>query len=353
MVSGERKTVKQTPLVSIIVVTYNSEQYITKCLKSILNLKYHRKEIIVVDSSSTDSTIKLVSKLSGKLKMVESKQNLGYAGANNLGFSKSRGKYILLLNPDTEIEKDALDHLVSALEGNDIASAAQPSVFLYIQRKLLNLTGKEVHFLGFDWIRDYRKKVLPPSGEISSISGSAVLLRASTLKRIGLFDPEYFMYYEDSDLSWRMRLAGKTMVYVPSSTVYHDYKFHRGSNRATQEKFAYYERNRLITVLKNYELKTLFLLLPALTISNLGLYIVAMLQGWMGAKIKADLGVLAKLGYILKRRKEIAAIRSRSDRDLNEGFVSRMSFIYFDHPLVRYLANPFFTAYWNLIRPLI
>lgn len=342
-----------SPLVSIIVVTHNSEKYISKCINSILKLSYPHSEVIVVDCASGDGTLKQLRRWQRRIKIIEVGANLGFAAGNNLGFTRAKGKYLLLLNPDTEITKEALDLLVEVMEADSKIAAAQPSVFLYKQRKVLNLTGKEVHFLGFDWIRDYRRKQPPPIGEIFSISGAAVLLRARTLKRIGLFDASYFMYFEDSDLSWRIRLYGEKMWYVAEAVVYHDYKYHLQSEQAMQRKIRYYERNRMITVLKNYETKTLLLLLPVILLTEAGLLMLSLAQGWFMVKIRAEAEVVRELGSILKGREELKRLRKRTDHQLVPGFVSTVSFMYFDHPLVRIIANPVFDGYWRLVRPLI
>jgi len=351
MVLRKWKTVMPAPLVSVIIVTHNSKPYISRCLRSLFKSRYPNFEVIVVDCASTDSTRKLIGNYSQKLSLIPSEENLGFAAANNLGFSHAKGKYLLLLNPDTEIEANALALLVVELEDDAQIAAAQPSIFLYKQHKLLNLTGKEVHFLGFDWIRDYKKRVLPPAGEIFSISGAGVLLRSSTLRHVGLFDPEYFMYFEDSDLSWRIRLFGKKMKYVPLARVYHDYKYLRGDSKSTQDKIRYYERNRLITLLKNYEPKTIVLLFPILLMSELGMIVMSIFQGWFATKIRAEWGVLTKLGYIMKRRRDLVDLRRKSDSQLVAGFVSKLAFKNFDHPLVRNVANPIFSAYWSLVSP--
>lgn len=341
------------PVVSVIIVTHNSQEYLVKCLRSVFSMRYKPLEVIVVDNASTDRTKRILRKYEKKAKLLYLESNLGYAEANNIAAEISGGKYIFLLNPDTVIEPRTLFPLVQEMETERKVGACQPTVLLYKSADL-NLTGKEVHFLGFDWIRDYKKKKTPPKGEIHSITGSAVLLRKSALKHTGLFDPTYFMYYEDSDLAWRLRMLGYEMVYVPESIVRHDYKlFPKGSVDAFFRKLFFLERNRLMNVVKNYEFKTLVLLAPVFISAELGLLCVAARQKWLHVKLRSYTSFFQQIPHILKTRSFLQKKRKRTDAQLQHGFRSVISTQLFQSRLVRYIANPFFSAYWSLVRRFI
>src|SRR5690606_19862568 len=137
----------------------------------------------------------------------------------------------------------------------------QPLILL--PNKRINASGILPHFLGFNSLRDYEKNSPSKNNFIFSCSGSAFLITRSLFLKLRGFDSEYFMYFEDSDLCWRAVLSGETIEVVPNAIVTHDYEPIPKTNYFNlSKKYFYYERNRILTIFKNYSLSTLILLMP-------------------------------------------------------------------------------------------
>ena len=315
------------PLVSIIIVTYHSEKYITDCLNSLAKITYPNYEIIIIDNNT---------------------KNLGYATANNLAALKAKGQYLFFLNPDTQVTPDFLDYLVAKLEANSPIAVVQPAVYLLKDKNKLNLTGKITHYLGMDWIKDYLSSQKVKSQFIYSFSGSAFLIRKNIFLKLHGFDNKYFMYYEDSDLSWKINLAGQKIYFENKSIIYHDYKYEPlESYQKLSTKIYYAERNRLLNILKNYERKTLILLLPAILLFELSMLVYALATGWGFTKIKiyAELFELRK--HILKQRKFIKQIRKVSDQEILKNMQSEIKFVKYEQWAVKKVLNPALKIYWR------
>ncbi len=342
------------PLVSCIVVTYNSEKYIKSCLTALSKVNYKNLEIILVDNQSTDKTISVAQKFGKNVKLISNPKNDGYAGGHSLGIQHSTAKYVFLLNPDTVVTPDFLLPMVEVAEGNSKIAAVQPAVYLAKKTKSLNLTGKVTHYLGFDWLRDYEATTLPQSGEIISFSGSGVLLKISAYKSVGGLDANYFMYYEDSDLGWRLRMNGFSIWFCAESIIYHDYKFIPDETyQSLKQKLFWAERNRLYTFFKNYELSTLVLLLPIFIFMEFSLLVYFLTKGWLGTKLKSYVSLWQVKNQLLKSRKKVQKQRTLNDRFVASQFKSRMDFSLFDHPVIKYIINPLLLVYWKLIWPLV
>ncbi len=340
-------------LVSIIIVTYNSQEYLENCLQSVFKTDDSSFEVFVIDNGSTDRTLEIIKKFP-QVRLIKSKKNLGYAGGNNLGVKEAKGKQVAILNPDTQVSPGWLKPLVRALKQPEVA-VGQPKIMLAQEEKRINLIGKTTHYLGFDWLADYRKKDYQMSQqEIISFSGSAFLIKREVFQKIGGFDPDYFMYFEDSDLSWRLRLAGYRLLLVPESVVYHQYQYQpKEEYQQAQQKFYYLERNRLITLLKNYSWKTLFLLLPAIKLMEKGMIFYFLTRGWWWGKPKGYFWLLLNLPRILKKRQKVQKMRKWSDREMVKNFVGKIEFEEFDNFLLRNIANPVLGFYWRLVKGLI
>lgn len=342
------------PKVSIIIVTFNSATYLNSCLKSVLNSSYPEKEIIIIDNNSTDETRIIVKKFGDKIKKYNTGKNLGYAGGNNFGIEKSSGKYLFLLNPDTLVEKGFLEPLVSEIEKNKKIAACQPLIRLMNNKKKINLTGKVTHYLGFDWVDNYLKEIPPEKREIYSFSGCGILLRRDLLDKIGVFDETYFMYYEDTDLSWRIRLVGYKIVFVPESIIFHDYKYIPQENyQSLKNKIYYNERNRLLTLLKNYSFRTLLIILPILIFIELSIIIFSFFNGWFRKKFLGYCSIINLRNEIFKKRRFIQKIRLLSDKQIITNFTDKLSFGMFNRSEVKILINPFLSIYWKLVKNLI
>lgn len=342
------------PLVSIIVVTFNSQAYIQACLSSVLRLSYKPLEVIVVDNASTDETQAMLKSLQKHITIVQREKNIGYAAANNRGIQQAKGKYILLINPDAVATPNMLLPLVEEMEKDTYVGACQPLIYLSKDKNRINLWGKRRHFLGFDWIDGYRSTEVPPKEDIVSFSGAGVLFRASVLRTFRAFDETYFMYYEDSDLSWRMQISGVRMRRIPESVMFHDYKFIPNSHdQSLQNKLYLNERNRIMNLLKNYEIKTLVLLFPIFMLTEFGMMVFALQQGWLAQKLKGYRSILVHLPHILKERALVQGNRKVSDRSILSTFESQISFIFMRHPLLQHVANPSFSAYWRGVRAIL
>lgn len=218
---------KNAPLVSVIVLNFNGENYLERCLFSVLGTKYPNFEVIFVDNASTDSSLKIAEKIFGndkRLRIFQSTQNLGFSGGNNFGFSHARGDYIVFLNNDTIADPSWLAALVSTMEKDKTIGLAGSTI--------LSIDGKKLRGAGGLW-SDYLLFLYPvgagrkgdfeflPTFEVSFATGCSMIVRKEFLDEIGLFDPEIPYNYDDTLLSLKTWLAGKRVVSVSSSRIRH------------------------------------------------------------------------------------------------------------------------------------
>lgn len=218
---------KNAPLVSVIILNLNGENYLEQCLFSVLSTKYPNFEVIFVDNASTDSSLKIVEKAFGndqRLRIFRSTQNLGFSGGNNFGFSHAKGDYIVFLNNDTIADPYWLAALVSTMEKDKTIGLAGSTI--------LSIDGKKLRGAGGLW-SDYLLFLCPigagkggdfeflPTFEVSFATGCSMIVRKEFLDEIGLFDPEIPYNYDDTLLSLKTWLAGKRVVSVSSSRIRH------------------------------------------------------------------------------------------------------------------------------------
>lgn len=233
---------------SVIIVTYNSEKYIRACLDSIHDQKYPH-EIIVVDNNSKDRTIEIVSK-DPNVRFLETHSNLGYSVGNNIGTRYARGEYLVFLNPDTVVEDKWLIELIKPLEKTNRVITT-PKILTYDGKKI-NTCGNTNHFTGLTFTRGYEEtpNKYDSEEEVSGFSGCCFAIRKKDFERLGGFDEFFFLYNEDSDMSWRAQLNGFTIKYMPSSIVMHDYRL-----RMSAKKIYHLEKGRYLILRKYMPIK--------------------------------------------------------------------------------------------------
>lgn len=346
--------------VYIIIVTYDAEKYIKDCLVSVFSFlpKESNVNVVVVDNNSSDNTTEFIKENYPQIKLIENKENLGFAGGNNLGmkYAMDRGAdYIYLLNQDTIVEEDWLNKALSLAESNFQAGAVQSLLMLWPEKGRINSWGNEIHFLGFGFAGGYRKQLAIDNGqliskEIAYASGAAVLLRVSTLKEIGIFNPEFFMYHEDLDLGWRMNLAGYKILLAPKSIVYHKYEFSRSI-----KKYYYMERNRFWVLFQNYKWLTLILFLPALMVMNIGLLFSAWRGGWLREEFRAYKYYFNGRAWknLLDNRKIIQSKRKVKDQEILKLFTGKIDFQDVETLFIKFILNPIFNLYFKICRLII
>lgn len=346
--------------VAILIVSFNGRELLSDCLASVLasddgELKKH---VIVVDNASTDGSAALVRERFPQVELIEAGGNLGFAEGNNVGWEYVRRKlprvrYVYLLNQDTLVESGFLKSLVAYLETHLKVGSVQSKLRLHPQTDRVNTVGNRSHYLGFGFPTGYGQpdgSEYETPGPINYASGAGVMVRAELLERLGLFEPEMFMYLEDADLSWKLRQAGYEVHVVPQSVVLHKYRFNPG--------FAFYyhlERNRWWLLLVYYRLPTLLLLSPALLLMEAGQLLFAWRQKRLVDKLRAQAFFLSPRGLrlILRLRRRAQRRRVISDRQFLRDFASRIEFPEIQSRLLTHVANPIFAAYWWVVRRLL
>lgn len=255
-VNGERDLVRNDnplPLVSAVIVTYNSCDDIAACLDALLASDWPRLEIIVVDNASVDGTANLVARSHRTVRLVRAQSNLGFAGGNNLGFAQCQGDIVVAVNPDVQLLPAALRAFVYAF-GADSTLGVAGAKLLYPDRRTIQHAGGVVDFpLATTHHRGYGE---PDSGQydqpcaVDFVTGAALALRRQALTALGGFDAAFRpVYYEDVDLCYRARAAGWGVRYHPTVV-----GLHRTSvslDPAGETYFRYFHANRVRFVLKH------------------------------------------------------------------------------------------------------
>ncbi len=251
------KDILDFPLVSVAIVNLDGKEYLGRCLDSIKKLDYppDRLEIIVVDNGSTDSSVELIESGYSKVRLIKNDRNTGFAAANNQAAEAAKGEYIAFLNNDTRVDSRWLIELLDPVF-EDKEVVASGSKVLSMDGKSLDFVGGMINFEGKGFQIDYG---LPVEQDrhlqykfIPFANGGAMLIQRNIFLEAGGFDSDFFAYYEDVDLGWRLWLMGYRIVFVPKSIVYHQH--HGTSDRFSQDKLRFLkERNSLFSVFKNYD----------------------------------------------------------------------------------------------------
>jgi GT2 family glycosyltransferase len=305
---------EQNRSVSIVVLSYNNVKDLPECIRSLIIQTYHDFEIIIVDNGSTDGSEEFIRKNYPKIKIIQTGMNLGYSAGNNVGFEAAKGEYIVVVNPDTVADPKWLAELIKPLESDQTITATTSKILMYYQKDRINTCSNKNHPTGLTFCRGLNKSVDEFSNyqEVSSVSGCSFAVRKDMLKKINGFDPDFFLYQEDADLSWRIRFAGGKIMYVPKSIIYHKFKL-----SITPWKEFYLERNRYLILLKNLDSATLLFLLPSLIVTEIVTMSHAVLNGpkYIKSKLLAYLWILRNNKTVFAKRRETLSKKKISDKE--------------------------------------
>lgn len=223
------------PKVSIIILNWNGKKYLQPCLDSVFKINYSNYNVFFVDNASSDNSVDFVKKRykdkikSKKLKIIINDKNYGFAEGNNIAIRKvlkdKKVKYICLLNNDTKVDKNFLIELIKFAEKNPKIGILGSKIYYMNEPNRINFAGGEINML--IGIAKHRGNNEIDIGQYDKpeqtkyITGAVMCIKKEVLKKTGLFYKKFFMYYEDTDLSFRAKRKGYQLWYVPSSKVWH------------------------------------------------------------------------------------------------------------------------------------
>ena len=248
------------PSVSIIIVNFNGREFLSQCLRTLLNTDYPNYDIVVVDNASTDRSVDEIEasySSDSRIRIIKNHRNVGHAEGCNIGATITEGQYIIFLDSDIEFEAENwLGELVKVMEKDVSIGAAQAKILLAQDKRCLDYVCVAVDALG-TWAANYGSKEerLKENFEILAASSGCCIIRREVFDQAGGFDADYFIYDDDTDLSLRVRLLGYRILFVSSAVVIH----RGGVLRGVSGQMLYHSsKNRLYTAIKNYELRNVW-----------------------------------------------------------------------------------------------
>jgi GT2 family glycosyltransferase len=294
--------------VTVIVVAFADPSVCVRAAHSALAQTRPPLELLVVDNDPRGTTAKAMAedRSLGQARVIHPGRNLGYVRAVNLAAERAGGEWLFLLNPDAVAQSDCLERLLCAVDGPDVALVGA-QVLLADGRT--NAGENPVSIVGISWAGGLgRERERGEARDVAAVSGAALLVRREVFLSLGGLCPWFFMYFDDTDLAWRVRMSGRRVRYCPQAVVVHDYEFQKGAH-----KWFYLERNRLWALLSNLRLLTLMLLAPLLIVTEVVVTIHAISQGWLAEKVRAWLSLLRDRRQLIKWRRSVQIARHVSD----------------------------------------
>lgn len=315
---------KSYPLVSIIIVNWNGGEIFLQCLKSLSQITYPKWELIVVDNGSSDNSQKLASEVKLpciNIELIQNSFNVGFAPANNQGYKKAQGQYVLLLNNDTKVEKDFLSKMVSKMEEDGSAGVLQPKICLMDRPDYLDNAGSFFTKIGFLDHWGFLQKdgsEFAFEKEIFSAKGACMLIRKEVIEKVGLFDDDFFSYFEESDFCWRVWLIGYKVIFYPQVKIYHKVGFTIKRLNVFNINYHYY-KNRICSLIKNLEFNKLLIVLSAHLFISFSIAGVFLFRGHLDNSLMILRAIIWNVGNLpktLSKRKKIQQIRKVSDTQI-------------------------------------
>ena len=247
------------PKVTIIILNWNGKEDTIECLESLKHITYPNYEMLLVDNGSTDGSVECFREKYPGIEIIETGENLGFAGGNNVGIRRAMDEeadYVLLLNNDTVVDPEFLGELVKVAESNISIGIVGPKIYYYdyggrkdviwfAGGKMLRRIGQPFH----DGLHKIDKGQYGKLKNVDFITGCALLVKKEVIDKIGLLDVDYFAYFEDLDYNIKVSKAGYSIVYSPKAKIWHKGSSTSGFMSPTYIYF--HTRNRIIFVKKN------------------------------------------------------------------------------------------------------
>jgi len=336
---------KSKSLVSIVIVNYNAGNLLLDCVESIFKTRYDNFEVIMVDNASKDDSHKKCKEKFDRIHLIESKENLGYCEGNNVGIRQAKGDFIVILNPDTIVEPEWLNELLSAY--NILGEGLyQPKLLTSENHQVFNSTGNMIQIFGFGYSRGKGKidvGQFDKSETVGYSSGACLFTSSMTLEKIGLFDPFLFAYHDDLDLGWRAAQLGIKSYYIPKSVVYHAESF---SFKWSPQKFFLLERNRHYCLLTHYSRTTFFKILPSLILVEIVVFLFYLSKGLLKSKIRAYANIIKNRKLLSVRYRELQKERKVDDKEIIKKFQNE---IFIPNEVANYTTNKIFNNFISML----
>lgn len=311
---------ENSPLISIVILNYNAGKLLIDCIESIQKSIYKNFEIILVDNISKDNSHKKCKEKFPKIHLIENVENLGYCEGNNVGLRVSKGKFVVILNPDTMVDPFWLSELLDAYKknGNGIY---QPKFLASTDHSMLLSTGNMIQIFGFGYSRskgDLDEGQYEKFEKIDFASGTCIFTSKKIIEEIGLFESFLFAFHDDFELCWRGALIGINSFYVPSAIVYHPIEGY--SFKWSPLKFKLLERNRKYCLLTLYSRSTFYKMIPGLLLVDIAVLFFYLSKGLGKMKLSADIEILKNMKKINDKYKKNQKKRKISDKELIKQF---------------------------------
>lgn len=300
----------EDPEFSVIVVAYNSGHVLSRCMEALGGQSLRNFEILIVDNGGNDGTIAAVAERDPRIRVLRAGSNLGFAAGNNLAARAAKAEWLVLLNPDAFPEPDWLAEIKratrrypeAAMFGSTQLRAGDPSV--------LDGAGDHYHPLGLAWRggEGSPAETVDTDNDVFGPCAAAAAYRYAVFERAGGFSEDFFCYYEDVDLAFRLRIAGETCVQLSGARVHH---LGSAVSGAGSEFIRYHvTRNRIWTFVRCMPGPLLLLLAPGLVLTLVARLVIAALTGSLGCRWRAVTDALAGLPRVLSERRLVQSQRT-------------------------------------------
>lgn len=255
--------------VSIVIPNYNGKHFLKNCLQSVFAQDIENQEVIVVDNGSTDGSLEYLNTFPG-VRVIALDKNYGFCYAVNVGIKASESEYVILLNNDTEVDRNFASELLHAIEGDEKIFSCSSKMIQFHNRGLMDDAGDYYCALGWAFGRGkggFVDQYKEPADVFAACAGAAVY-RKKLLESLGYFDEKHFAYLEDIDIGYRARIYGYRNVYAPGAIVYHVGSGFSGSaHNAFKVKLS--SRNNIYLIYKNMPFLQIILNSPFLLLGHL------------------------------------------------------------------------------------
>ena len=346
---------------SICVINYNGQEYLPDCLNAILAACPDRREIMVVDNASQDSSGDLVTRDYPQVKFIQLPENRGPGAARNVAYAESEGAYVLFVDNDVRITAGCVQTLLQVIRNNAGTAVAMPRVCYADRVDTIQYDGAGCHPTGLMTLYNQNVSVADAGTAkrfMHSVVTACILVDRQALGMHEPFDESFFFNYEDHDFGLRCSLAGRRIISVPAALCYHgagtEGLSYREKGTYTNRRMYYLIRNRWQILLKDYQLRTLFTLSPILILFEIFQFSGMVARGRTLQWLKSAGWIVEHLPQILQKRRQVQQTRKVNDIELFDiaplpftvdmagGRLTRLAIRFLDKTIL---------SYWRLIHP--